>query len=200
MQRFNDLIDAYCLADTDAAREGAGAALWSAYGVEATVLVLDMSGFSRLTLRHGILHYLALVRRMQTVTRPLIARHGGQVVKFEADNCYATFDEPGPAVEAALAFNRVFSAMNVLTPDDRDIHVCIGIDHGRFLLVPGHDLFGNPVNFASKLGEDLADISEVLVSEAAFAKLGTIPGARFDPITFSIGGVSVAAHRVVQTA
>jgi len=64
MQRFNDLIDAYCLADTDAAREGAGSALWSAYGVEATVLVLDMSGFSRLTLRHGILHYLALVRRM----------------------------------------------------------------------------------------------------------------------------------------
>lgn len=196
MQRFNDLIDAYCLADTDAAREGAGAALWSAYGVEATVLVLDMSGFSRLTLRHGILHYLALVRRMQTVTRPLIARHGGQVVKFEADNCYATFDEPGQAVEAAIAFNQVFAAMNVLTPDDRDIHVCIGIDHGRFLLVPDHDLFGNPVNFASKLGEDLANISEVLVSDAAFARIDSLLNVRFERVNFSIGGIEIAAHRV----
>jgi len=197
MQRFNDLIDAYCLADTDAAREGAGSALWSAYGVEATVLVLDMSGFSRLTLRHGILHYLALVRRMQTVTRPLITRHGGRVVKFEADNCYATFEEPGPAVEAALAFNRVFAAMNLLTPDDRDIHVCIGIDHGPFLLVPEHDLFGAPVNFASKLGEDLAGISEVLVSDAAFARIVALPGVRFERVQFSVGGIEIAAHRAL---
>src|SRR5262249_2910209 len=124
MQHFNDLVDAYCLAEGEDARRGAGDALWSAYGTEATVLVLDMSGFSRLTVRHGILHYLALVRRMQQVTRPLIARHGGQVVKFEADNCYASFKEPGPAILAALAFNRTFAAMNVLTPDERDIHVC----------------------------------------------------------------------------
>lgn len=195
MQRFNDLIDAYCLAESDAAREGAGAALWAAYGVEATVLVLDMSGFSRLTLRHGILHYLALVRRMQRVTGPLIARHGGQVVKFEADNCYAVFGEPGPAIAAALDFNRAFTGMNVLTPDDRDIHVCIGIDHGRFLLVPGHDLFGAPVNFASKLGEDLAGVSEVLVSDAAFARIGPMPNVRFERVNFSVSGIEIAAHR-----
>jgi len=196
MQRFNDLIDAYCLADTDEAREGAGRALWAAYGTEATVLVLDMSGFSRLTLRHGILHYLALVRRMQQVTRPLIARHGGQVVKFEADNCYAAFAEPGPAVDAALAFNRTFKAMNTLTPDERDIHVCIGIDHGRFLLVPGHDLFGAPVNFASKLGEDLAGISEVLLSDAAAERCGDLSGIRLEAVHFSIGGIEITAHRV----
>lgn len=54
MDRFTKLLDAYGAADGAAARAAVEAALWAAYGVEASVLVLDMSGFSRLTMRHGI--------------------------------------------------------------------------------------------------------------------------------------------------
>ena len=37
------------------------------------ILVLDMCGFSRLTTKHGIIHYLSLIRRMQRVVVPRIA-------------------------------------------------------------------------------------------------------------------------------
>ena len=59
-----------------------------------------MSGFSLLTRRYGIVHYLSMVRRMQEVTRPIVHDHSGSVVKFEADNGFAVFSR---ARETAFA-------------------------------------------------------------------------------------------------
>ncbi len=196
MQRFDRLLDAYCAAETSDDRAEAEAALWTAFGIEASVLVADMSGFSRLPLRHGILHYLALVRRMRKASAPIFDRFGGRVVKYEADNAYAVFAEPTPAIHAALALNRDYDTMNQLTPDERDVHLCIGIDHGRLLLIPDHDLYGTPVNLASKLGEDLAGAGEVLVTQSARKRAGTMPEVRFETIEFSLAGLAFTAHRV----
>ena len=52
-------------------------ALWKEFGVERAVLVLDMSGFSELCERHGIVHYLSMVRRMQATAEPIIAKYDG---------------------------------------------------------------------------------------------------------------------------
>ena len=43
----------------------------------------------------------------------------------------------------------------------------VGIDFGRVLLIDELDFFGDPVNTASKLGEDLAIKAETLVTERA---------------------------------
>jgi uncharacterized protein (DUF924 family) len=36
----------------------------SRFEQDCAILVLDLSGFSRLTIRHGIIHFLAIVHRM----------------------------------------------------------------------------------------------------------------------------------------
>src|SRR5574341_2680616 len=66
------------------------------------ILVLDMSGFSRLTEKHGIIHYLAMIEQMEGTARPAIKGNHGQVIKQEADNLFAIFGNPVDALEAAL--------------------------------------------------------------------------------------------------
>ena len=57
------------------------AEIWQRFGRTRAVLVLDMCGFSRLTMRYGITHFLAMIRRLQTIVRPVIAAGDGHVVK-----------------------------------------------------------------------------------------------------------------------
>jgi class 3 adenylate cyclase len=164
------------------------------FEVEKAVFALDMSGFSLTVRRDGILAYLGLNRRMQLITGPCVARFGGEVVKFEADNLFALFDRPDDAVRAALAINRALRD----EPRDRAIRVAIGIDFGRLLSVPGSDCFGDPVNIASKLGEDLAEADEVLLTRAASERLTPELLAEVDleEITLSIAGIEIHTSRV----
>jgi class 3 adenylate cyclase len=131
----------------------------------AAVMVLDMSGFSRLVQRYGIIHYLAMIRRMRRVVAPVIARHSGVVIKFEADNCFAVFPKADDAVGAALEINHDMDVANLATPDESDVYVCIGLGFGPTLLACD-DLYGNELNLAAKLGEDVAEKSEVLATDA----------------------------------
>jgi adenylate cyclase len=138
---------------------------------EQTVLVLDMCGFSRLTMKHGIIHYLALIRRMQRVALPRIGAAHGTLLKIEADNVFATFRDVPDALTAAESIQAELALQNRGLPEDWDVHVSIGIGHGPLLLVGDHDVFGGEMNLASKLGEDLAQAGDVFLTERAFARL-----------------------------
>jgi adenylate cyclase len=157
---------------------------------------MDMSGFSLLSQRHGIVHYLSMVQRMQLTTKPIIEKYHGEVVKFEADNCFAMFDEPLPAVRAAMALNTAFFGMNVLTEDEFDIRVSIGIDYGDVLLIGGPDYFGNPVNSASKIGEDLGEPGEILVTATAFKQIPESAGITGRKLSLTIAGVPIEVYSI----
>jgi class 3 adenylate cyclase len=141
------------------------------FGETHTVFVLDMSGFSARTLRYGISHYLAMIRRMHTIVLPLVARANGRVVKTEADNVFALFSRVPDALEAAAQINEALARVNAGLPADWDILVGIGIGHGPLLVIGKDDVFGSEMNLASKLGEDIANGGEVLLTENAAAKL-----------------------------
>ncbi len=127
------------------------------------VLALDMSGFTLTVRRNGILFYLCQVRRMQKLTLPIVMSHGGELVKHEADNLLAVFNSPEQAVKAAVAMMQV--AANQPPSDLPPIAFSIGIDYGELLLLDHIDCFGDPVNLAYKLGEDIARTNEILVTE-----------------------------------
>lgn len=169
------------------------AEIWQQFGAERAVLVLDMSGFSLLTRKHGVVHYLSMVRRMHETVRPIVSASGGSVVKFEADNAFAEFPGPQAAVEAAIAINRAALVENVEYASEFKIQLSMGIDHGRILLVEGEDFFGDAVNSASKLGEDLAEPGEVLVSRQAMDLLPAAAGIGGRPVRFSISGIELDA-------
>ena len=167
--------------------------IWRRFGRTRAVLVLDMCGFSRLTMRYGITHFLAMIRRLVTIVRPVIAGAGGLIVKTEADNVYATFDDVPQALAAARAIQGSLDAANTFLPEDWDLHAGIGIGYGPLLLIGDHDLYGSEMNVASKLGEDVAGRGEVLLSVGAHERIvGNIDAVE---IPVQLSGLTMRAFR-----
>lgn len=163
------------------------------FGRNVAILALDMCGFSELTDRYGIVHFLAMIQQMIDAAGPAIQGNGGSVIKQDADNLFAVFANPTQALEAALDIFRAFEAMNAVLPNERDIYGSIGIGYGEALVVDGEDLFGAEVNLASKLGEDIAGRMEIIVSPTAHAALPPDRYA-FTPHTYTIAGVAVECY------
>lgn len=192
---FQEALLRYSQEPDAARRRDIEDALWRDYGAERAVLVFDMSGFSELTYRYGIVHFLSMVRRMQATTEPIVRRYSGTLVKFEADNCYAMFPDAGAALSAAREINAAFDAANEATPDELDIRVACGIDYGRILVISGQDFFGNAVNRACKLGEDLAEAGEILITAEAMARLCESDAAGATMRRYEISGLTIDAWR-----
>ncbi len=91
------------------------------------------------------------------------------------------------AVQAAVRINKALPA---------DGAVSIGIDFGRFLMIPGEDCYGDPVNVAYKLGEDLARPGEILVTASVRARLDAGAGALREQ-QVSVAGLELLAYSVV---
>lgn len=187
MHVFTDLIDRLNAAEGPE-RAAIEARIWEAFGVEQAVLVLDMSQFSLSVRRDGILPYLGHIRRMQTLMQPVVAKRGGRVVKFVADNLFATFARAEDAVHAALAMNRALEETRA------GFAIAIGIDHGRFLLLPEGDVWGDAINVACKLGEDLARPGEILLTHAARSMLPADFPVAFEEQRVSISGLEIVVH------
>ncbi|NWF65274.1 MAG: adenylate/guanylate cyclase domain-containing protein [Chloroflexi bacterium] len=171
--------------------------IWQRYGSENTAFVLDMSGFSLLTRKYGIVHYLSMIRRMQLTVEPIITNYGGRIIKFEADNCFAVFPEPSTAARTAITIQHAMAAANLLTTEDMDIHVSIGIDYGKILILNDDDMFGDPVNRACKMGEDLGKADEILITKEAMDMIPEEAQIEGKPIEVSIGGMNILAYQIV---
>jgi class 3 adenylate cyclase len=161
------------------------------------VLVLDSCGFTRTVRSMGIIHFLALLERLERLARPIIERTGGRVLKREADNIFAIFPDVETAVTCADQTLSYVSMANELLPADDEVDVSLGIGYGDALLIGDDDLYGDEMNLACKLGEDLAGRHELLVTQAARASLGEDPRWQFEEAEFSISGIKLLAHRLI---
>ena len=167
------------------------------FGQEKAIMVLDMSGFSRTTQRHGIVSFLLMIHQMQLVVRPCVSAQRGLLIKEEADNLFCLFDTVTDAVRASLEITNRLNTVNILLPEDRRLYVSIGIGFGHILNVEDEDLYGDEVNLASKLGEDVAGRGEILLTLNAHAQLqDSNIETRED--TVSISGLSLPYHVVVS--
>lgn len=195
MQQLFELLDKYNLADEDDLPL-IDTEIWQKFGTEGCVFVLDMSGFTQTVHHKGIVHYLSMVRKMQLAAGPIIEKYKGSIVKFEADNVYATFDTVKKAVDASIAINLALNAMNILTEDDKDIQVGIGIGYGKYLLIPKHDFFGDAVNKGAKLGEDFAKAGEILLTVEAYEKLDNKEDYSFEEKVYNVSALMIQGYKV----
>jgi adenylate cyclase len=147
------------------------------FGEDRAVLALDMTGFSLTVRRRGLATFLLTIQRMRRIAAPIVAAEGGLIVKVAADNLYCLFAGVADAVAAARALLRRLDEVNAGLSADDHLYASIGIGFGRVLNVENRDIFGDEVNVASKLGEDVADEGMILLSEAARARL---PAEAFD--------------------
>ena len=131
----------------------------------------DMSGFSRICKEEGILHFLSLVKMMQSIMLPLLEARGGSLIKVAADNLFVVFDDPKQAVRACWDCKTAAAAFSKGKVKNDQIKMSIGLAMGDMWVVEGADVFGDAAHVAFKLGEDIAD-KEVLIGPNVYAALG----------------------------
>lgn len=153
------------------------------------VLVLDMSGFSRMTASAGIIPTLALIQRQNSIAIPLVEANGGKVIRLEADNIFAVFPKVDSAVIASFNILKRLQVANV--------YASTGIGYGELLIIEGEDLYGSEMNFASKLGEDVAKRGELLLTQAAYAQLNTEPN-NWEKSQLTISGLQLVFYKAKQ--
>lgn len=167
------------------------------YQTRKAVLISDMARFSKTTREHGIIHFLGLIDRMQRLCLPLLEEHGGHLVKAEADNLYATFDEPRLALRAAMAMQQATANDAATRPAHDQIRLGIGIDAGEILDIDGREFWGDPVNIASKLGEDLAEAGEILLTDRTADSMQAPEGWAFEPRRGLVSGLDFGLAALV---
>jgi class 3 adenylate cyclase len=195
MNEFLALLDRYV--DTPPAeRPAVEAEIWRNFGVECAILALDMSGFSLTVRRSGIVGYLGQIRRMLRLTEPVVSAYRGETVKREADNLLAVFASAEDALAAAEAINAALAAERTANPGPIPLAASIGLDFGKLLHIPRCDCFGDAVNVAYKLGEDLAVAEEILLTAAVYDRLPPTAQARLSVAEFSLSGLALRAWRL----
>jgi len=160
---FSELRDAEAM---ESARQG----IWERFGVEGAVFISDMASFSSTSRKIGVCHFLKLIHRARQIIAPLVDRYNGLLLKCDADNCYAFFESTDDAIRASFDINAELFRHNDEFSLSEQIHLSIGIDYGQVLLIGDREFFGDPVNTASKLGEDLAVRSETLITRRALER------------------------------
>jgi class 3 adenylate cyclase len=164
----------------------------SEFAAIRSILVLDMAGFSFSVRRNGIIHHLSLIRQMHNIVGLAITAGGGAVVKFEADNCYAVFPNPATAMGTGIAINLRLAENNRGKGPDQIIEASIGIGHGNILL-GCDDFYGDEVNLACKLGEDIANRNEIFLTESAQSQLSG--EWQFQRLDLTVSGIHFPAFK-----
>lgn len=145
------------------------ARIHAGYARRMAILVLDMCGFTRTTQRLGIVAFLLMIHRMRRICDVCFLEYGGEFVEANADNLLYLFPTPGEAIAAGRAAHARLGEINESLPDGERLECAIGIGWGEILCIaPGH-IHGNEVNLAAKLGEDIAENRQILITDAARA-------------------------------
>ena len=197
--RFDRLIaDFSDIADADE-QEAARAEIWKEFGVEGAVFISDMASFSSTSRKVGVCHFLKLIHRARQIIAPLVASNNGKLLKCDADNSYAFFEKTDDAIQAGFDINAALFQSNADYRMEEQIYLSVGIDYGRVLLIDDIDFFGDPVNTASKLGEDLAVKSETLVTKRAIEHSNFVVPELAERMTARISEIEINYVRIPMT-
>jgi adenylate cyclase len=174
-------------------------AVWDRFGTHGATFISDMANFSSTSRSLGICHFLKLIYRARKLIAPIIEANNGQTLKCDADNCYAYFADASDAISASFDINAELFSLNQKHEVQEHIYLSVGIDYGELLLVGDEDFFGDPVNTASKLGEDLAVKGETLVTERALDRSTFDVNENAERMVARISDIEISYVRVPMT-
>jgi adenylate cyclase len=134
----------------------------------AAILAADVAGYSRLMGLDEAGTAQAL-REHRAAADPLVAHHGGRIVKTTGDGVLIEFGSVVGAVDCALALQHLSAERNAGIARERRMEWRIGIHLGD-VLVEGDDILGDGVNIAARL-EGIAEPGGICISEDAFRQV-----------------------------
>jgi class 3 adenylate cyclase len=156
--------------------------IWDLFGDDRAIMFTDLVGFSRQVSQFGIIHFLQIIFEQKRLLLPIVERFDGVLVKVEADSFLILFKNATRAIACAVEMQKTCQRQNARTPPEDHVILCVGIGQGPILKIGDEDVFGNEVNLASKLGEDLAKGNEILVTRTARAAAGDHPGVTWEEV------------------
>ena len=99
----------------------------------AAILAADVVGYSRL-MGQDETGTAKAVREGHEASTPIVAGHGGRIVKMTGDGVLTEFPSVVAAVECAIAIQKLMAERNAGTPEDKRILYRIGINLGDALV------------------------------------------------------------------
>ena len=167
-----------------------------AFEQERAIFILDMTGFTRATQQGNMISFLLSINQMQRLAGPVVEEHHGILVRAEHDNLTCVFDTVADAIAASREIRNRLESANVILPSDKELYASIGIGYGAILNVENHAIYGNEVNLASKLGEDIGELGDVLLTPGAYEH---VKGAdvKCEERTVSISGLELKYYAVL---
>jgi TolB-like protein len=132
------------------------------------ILAADVAGYSRLMGADEAGTALAL-REHRAAIDPIVAGHGGRIVKTAGDGVLLEFPSVVAAVECAVAMQELMAKRNADVPVDRRMLFRMGINLGD-VLIEDDDILGDGVNIAARL-EGLAEPGGICLSDSAYQQV-----------------------------
>jgi len=135
------------------------------------IFISDMSGFTSLVKKLGVIHFTSLLLKMRKVGVPILESYDVYHIFFEADNIWALFRDPINAVLAACDFLHCLKIYNESVSNfDFKVRLSgIGLHYGEGVFKDKEGKFyGKDVNIGFKVGEDLCEGGEVLVTQRLY--------------------------------
>jgi adenylate cyclase len=146
----------------------------------AAIVVADVVGYSRLIGRDESGTVARLREHRQQRLEPVLAKHGGRLVKLTGDGALVEFPSAVDALGATVEFQQAMAEANRDQPVDTAIVFRIGLHLGD-LIVDGEDLYGDGVNVAARL-EAEAPPGGIMISGAVRDFVGERVKVQFDDL------------------
>lgn len=168
------------------------------YGETGCIMMCDMCNFTVISQSEGIVYYLDLIRQMQSVVKHRVHEHDGQLVKLFADNALLFFDDVKAGVDCISMIFKDLNCLNFPREGQWQIELCVGGCFGNVLKFEQFDMFGPSVNRASILGEDVAESSQLLITQHAFERLSDEYKNKFKLMHTDIDKISTLVYEYTE--
>ena len=133
-----------------------------------TVVFIDMQGYTRRSAAQTIEEMKLFHDQMFSFVSEIMQKWNGVMVKTMGDGFLVRFDSPTNAVQAGIEVQRRLESRNaqMMNPDSI-VRFRIGINTGEVGIDEQGDLFGDPVNIASRI-QTFADPNDVFIAESTY--------------------------------
>lgn len=133
-----------------------------------TIVFIDMQGYTRRSAGQTIEEMKLFHDQMYTFVSEIMQKWNGIMVKSLGDGFMVRFDSPTSAVQAGIEIQRRLDARNAQMMNPESIvRFRVGINTGEVGVDENGDLFGDPVNIASRI-QTFADPNDVFISESTY--------------------------------
>ncbi len=141
------------------------------YSRELSIMFSDIADFSYKTRAIGTVEFLSQLDLVYSIARKHTRKNKGRIIRTIGDNLFFAFDGPLESLKTAVSIQKELARENEGKDDPlQKIQVCFGITYGQCLDFK-REIYGDCVNMASKLAEDIADSNDILLGEKAFSMI-----------------------------